>query len=810
MLDKLIQDIRYGARRLLKSPTVTLVAVITLALGIGASTAIFSVVDAALLRALPYEEPETLVHFWRTQDGQPSQHGDTSYPNFADWETDLRSFDDLAAYAGRTLTVTDADGAERISGGRVTADFFRLLGVRPMLGRDFAEDDAVQGGGFVTLLDHAYWLSRYGGDAGVVGRRLTMNGTDYTVIGVLPPEFHFAPHGSRQVWIPLIPSEGERSRRDLRFLKVVGRLAPRATLAQAQAESDGLNARLEAAYPGALRGHGAFLERIHPHIVGPVRPVLLILLGAVGFILLITCANVANLLLGRAAEREEEMSIRAALGAGRARLVRQVLVESMLLALIGGGGGLFIAYWGVELLTSALPGFLSASMPYLEGVGVNRAVLAFTMTISVGAGLLFGLVPALQASQVNLANALKEGGRSAVGSSRQRLRHALIAGEVAVSLVLLVGAGLLIQSAARLLRVDPGFNTENLLSLEVFLPPSQYETAEQVNGFYSDLLRGVQAIPGVAGAATVNKVPVYSTGNTISLIVEDNPAPPGEEPEANLRLVSASYFDVMEIPLLQGRAFDERDVFGGDPVMVINEGFARDLFTDRNPIGQRTAFVVAPETSFEVVGVVEDVKLDAMDQAAASVIYVSARQSPGLRASLVVRATHDPASLVGVVRNEVRALESLAAISQIATMDEIIGTSQAVILRRYPARLLGGFAGLALLLVAIGLYGVISYSVTRRTREIGIRVALGARPSGVVRQLVREGLGVTGLGLVMGMAGALALTRFLESMLYGVQPIDMVTILGAATVLAGVALLATYLPSRRAARVDPMIALRYE
>jgi putative ABC transport system permease protein len=812
-METLLQDVRYSVRTLVKSPGFTAVAVLALALGIGANTAVFTVVDAALLRPLPYDEPDRLVHLWETKlQDQFSQH-EASYPDFLDWQENTRSFEGLAGYMdGGSVTLAGRDEPERIKATVVTPNFFDLLGAAPILGRTFQPEDAQRGAEPTVVLSYGLWQRHFGGDPGALGQTLAFNGTSYRVVGVLPAGFRFAKVGEVEAWGALVPSERQLARRNLYWLKIIARLAPDVTLEQAQAEMSREAGRLASEYPDSHTGIDIAVVPLHDEIVGRAKPILIALLGAVAFVLLIACANVANLLLARSAARQKEIAVRAALGAGRRRIARQLLTESFVLARAGGAAGLLLARWGVDLLVAAVPGSLISSMPYLRDLAIDWTALGFTLAVSVATGLVFGLAPAVQVSKPDLLEALKEGGRAVPGPGRSRLRNALVVSEIALALVLLVGAGLMAESFARMMQVDPGFDPENVLAVQVPLASEKYSEPNHVHAFHRQLRERLEALPGVKGVGLVDLVPIAGGGgNTGSFSVKGRPAPaPGEEIEANVRTISPNYFDVMRVPLVRGRAFDERDSAGA-PAVLVNRTLAARAFGDLDPVGQSITFDFDPQrTPYEIVGVVGDEKVGSLDASTTPVIYFSALQDTPQYASVVVRTAGDPEKLVGAVRSEVRALDPTLALGTTVTMEDAIADSPSAFLRRYPALLAGALAAVALLLAVVGIYGVISYTVAQRTHEIGVRVALGAGRGDIYRLVIRQGMVLALAGVGAGTLAALGLTRFLSGLLFGVSATNPVTFSGVAVLLMAVALLACYVPARRASRVDPMVALRYE
>jgi putative ABC transport system permease protein len=808
----LLKDVRYAARVLLKQPGFALVAVVTLALGIGANTAIFSVVDAALLRGLPYKDSQRLVHLWETRRNRDFDQREASYPDFQDWRAEgAEVFEGVAGYTSQSFTLVDEAAPERVRGAAVTANFFELLGVQAARGRAFLEGEDRPEAQRVVLLSHGLWQRRFGGEQKVVGKQVALDGASFTVVGVLPADFDFAKAGDVQLWIPLSPPPALAARRFQHWLQVIGRLRQGVTLDAAQARMSAVGERIAADDPASHAQTGLRVVPLHEEVVGQIKPVLFVLLGAVGFVLLIACVNVANLLLARSTARRKEMAIRAALGASRWRVVRQLLTESVLLSLAGGGLGLVLALWGVDLLVAAIPASQLAQMPYLRHLSLSTEVLLFTFALSLATGVVFGLTPALAASRTDLQDAMKEGGRSSGGRRTRSVRDVLVVAEVALALALLVGAGLLMKSLVRMLNVDPGFDTKNLLTMKVALPPLRYTDNAKAVQFYDELLRRTALLPGVQSVAEVSNLPLSGDGGTGTPRIVGRPAPEGESGESHMRTVSANYFAVMGVPVLKGRAFNERDDADSTPVLVVNKTFAERVFPGEDAIGQRVTFKFTEGMPpFEIVGVVGDEKVTSLDARTTPVIYSPVGQGPDGQAALVIRSGADADSLAVAVRNEVRAIDSEVPVFAAQTMEQLVAGSRATFMRRYPAYLIGIFACVALLLALVGIYGVISYAVTQRTREIAIRVALGARSADVLRLVLRHGLLLACVGVSIGVVVALALSRLMSSMLFGVSAADPLVYAGVSLLLLAVALAACLIPARRAMKVDPMVALRYE
>jgi putative ABC transport system permease protein len=803
------QDLRYGLRTLRKHPGFTAVAVTALALGIGANTAIFSVVNTVLLRPLPYKDPERLVMVWEddTKAGYPR---DTpAAANYVDWREQNRVFDGMAAVADQSFNLTGVGDPERLDGKRVSANLFGLLGVEPLFGRGFLPEDDQPGAGRVVVLSHGLWQRRFGADPKVVGRSLDLNGQSYSVVGVMPPSFQF-PSREDELWVPIAFTQREAANRGNHYLEVVARMKPGVSVEQAQAEMSTIAARLQQQYPEHNTDLGAVVIPLHEQVVGDIKPALLILLGAVGFVLLVACANVANLLLARAAARQKEIALRVALGASRARLIRQFLTESVLLAALGGVVGLLLALWGVNLLKAFIPDSISQ----VRAITVDAKVLGFTLLVSLLTGLIFGLAPATQASNFNLNETLKEGGRDAASGSRgKRVRSLLVIAEVAVSLVLLIGAGLLINSFLRLRSVEPGFNVSNLLTMGVVLPQQKYPDHARRSAFYDDLIRRVEAVPGVKSAAVTNWIPLVKQGDSTSITIEGRPAPePGKELIVVTRVVSPDYFKTMGIQLSRGRAFDERQDRADAPgAVIVSETAARRYWPGEDAVGKRLSVGTpeSPDDWLTVVGVTKDVRQFQLDADPKPQMYLTYAQADFFNPrNLVVSTEVEPQSLASAVRNTVWAIDRDQPVSNIRTMEDVL--SESIARQRFSMLLLGVFASVALLLAAVGLYGVMSYTVAQRTREIGLRMALGAQRWDVLRLVVGQGLKLALVGVALGLVAAFMLTRVMSSLLFGVSPTDPVTLATISLVLVAVALLASYIPARRATKVDPLIALRYE
>ncbi|MCI0486763.1 MAG: ABC transporter permease [Blastocatellia bacterium] len=812
-MQTLLQDLRYGARMLLKKPGFTAVAVLTLALGIGANSAIFSVVNAVLLRPLPYPDSERIVRLWQTLPAHGLERLSLSAPEFVDYRDRSRSFSSLAVYASQGLNLTGAGEAERVTCTYVTRGFFSVLDVRPFRGRNFYVEEDAPDNDLVVILSHALWQNRFGGDESILGQAVTLNGRSHTVIGIMPAAFQF-PNQDTEIWKPMAFSADDYSEdsRGSHYLRAVARLKPGVSLEQARSEVASIARQLQHEHPTNYEegsGWSAGAASLHEEAVGDVRLTLLVLLGAVGFVLLIACANVANLLLARATSRQRELAIRSALGAGRWRIVRQLMTESLTLALLGGCLGILLALWGNDMLRALSP----ADFPRLDEIGVDARLIAFTFLVSLLTSLLFGVVPALQTSKLNLSDSLKESGNTSTDTrSRHRLRGLLVAGEVALALVLLIGAGLLIKSLYKLQQVELGFNPSNLLTMRLDLPRAKYGEPVRQRAFFEQLIDRVESLPNVKSVGIVNYLPLSGSGNQRNAAVEGKPENPIN---IEFRIVSPAYFRTMGIGLSEGRLFDERDREDAPYVAVVNETFTRIFLPDENPLGKRIKYGGAgsPFKWLTVVGVVKDLKHNDVDAEVKPEIYISYLQPPlpnwnTQNMFLAVRAESEAQNLIPVMRDIVRSIDSDQPIYSIATMQELIARSTAA--RRFNMLLMAIFAALAVLLAMVGIYSVMSYSITQRTREIGIRLALGARSRDILRLVLRRGMVLAVTGLVAGMLAALWLTPLMAGLLYEVSATDPLTFVMVALLLFVVALLACWIPARRATKVDPMTALRYE
>ena len=817
----LLQDLRYGFRMLWKSPGFTLVTVLALALGIGANTAIFSVVNTVLLRPLPFERAEQLVLLWEThplgkQVGY--DHLPAATANFVDWRRQSADlFEGMAALDAWNVVLTGSEEPQRLTGVKASANLFSLLRVQPMSGRGFLPEDERAGANRVVVISHGLWQRRFGSDPTTPGKVLTLDGDSFTIVGIMPAGVSFPQDmglpaffdfsAKTDLWTPYLLTDKETQNRSSHHLAVVGRLAEGVTQGQAQSQLDNIARQLEEQHPDDNKDWRVAVLSLHEQVVGKSRLAILILLGAVGFVLLIACANVANLLLARATARQKEMAIRIALGATRRRVVQQLLTESVLLALVGGVLGVWLAMWGVDLLVAFSPG----NLPRPAEIGIDRRVLGYTFLVSLLTGVLFGLIPALQSSHPDFNEALKEGGRSGSTSPRrQRARSLLVVSEVALALVLLISAGLLLKSFVGLQKVQPGFAPDNVLTAEIGLPEQKYADDKQIADFYRQVIARVKTLPGVQAVGAVSHLPLSGAEEIDGFSIEGRPESESELTSADFRVIAPDYFHAMRIPLLRGRNFDERDRLDAPHVMVIDEAFARRFFPGEDPLGKRIDEdgSHSRHSFFTVVGVVGSVKHSGLSAEARPSMYLSYEQSGWQNMTLTIRAAGDPTNLAASVRGEVLAVDKDQPVTKISTMAETF--ARAVAPQRFNMLLLGLFAAVAMILATVGIYGVIAYTVSQRSRELGIRIALGASRGDILKLVVGQAMLMTLIGVGVGLAGALALTRLMSGLLYGVSATDPSIFISISLLLASVALFASYIPARRAMKVDPIVALHYE
>jgi putative ABC transport system permease protein len=800
----LFNDLRYGLRLLARSPGFSLVAMAALAIGIGANTAIFSVVNTLLLQPLPYRDADRLAIVWEHNTVRDRKSNVVGPANFIHWREMNSSFEDMAALTFTySVTVTGGGEPEELQAQSISAQLFQILGVAPALGRGFNADENQPNSRSIVISDRL-WRRRFGADPDVLQRSIVSQGAPYTIVGVMPPGFSFLDR-TVDVWLPIGFTAQSRIPRG-RSLTVVARLKPDVTTARAQLDMTQVSAKLTQMFPDFNTGWTSRVVPLREQLTGDVRPALLVLAGAVGFVLLIACANVANLLLARATSRQRELAVRAALGAGRGRLVRQLLAESMVLSLAGGACGLVLAWWSLGFLRAVV----AARLPIqrLETVGIDLPVLGFTVAASVICGLVFGAIPALTTSASSLTDSLKDGGRTGSAAKGNRTRAAFVVVEIALALVLLVGAGLLLRSFMRLLEQNPGFNSSRTLTMRISLPQTRYGGTGQRGQFLDRFFQQVDALPGVKTSGAISFLPLQGLGAATSMRILDRPEPPkGEEPVTDVRVIAHNYLETMGVPLIKGRLFNERDASDAKGRVVINETMAEKYWPGEDPIGKRVK-ISWDDLEDEVIGVVGDVRHTGLDATVRPMTYWPYARNPYGTMTVTVRTAGEPAPIVNAIVGLVRQLDPELVVANVKTMDEVV--SESVAQRRVTMTMLAIFAGAALLLAAVGIYGVIAYSVTQRTQEIGIRMALGAQRADVLRMVIRQALILAGAGIVAGGLGAVFLTRLMEGLLFEVKPADPVTFAAVSALLAAVALLASYIPGRRATRVDPVIALRAE
>jgi putative ABC transport system permease protein len=811
-MNTFFRDLRYSLRLLLKSPGFTAVAVLSIALGIGANTTVFSVINAVLLRSLPYKDPNGLVLLWGDTDQEVGRrkHNQVSATDVADFRSQSTVFEDVATYGNWDAIFSGNGEAERVPATQVGDGFFKIMKGTPLLGRVFTPEEQIDGKDFVIVLSYGLWQRRFGGDPNIVGKTVSLSGRSYNIVGVLGADFQplpstlVSPVG--QFYRPVGENYDDQAR-DSRHLRAIARLKAGATVEQARSEANVIAQRLEQAHPLTNKGQGADVVSLSDEIVGDIRPTLLLIFGAVVFVLLVACANVGNLLLARSTVRFKEITIRSAIGAGRGQLIRQLLTESLVLALLGGGLGLFLAFWG----TSLVEGAGSSINPMFHNIHVDLRCLAFTFGIAIVTGLIFGLAPALQISKPNLAESLKESGRGSGPASRNGLRGVLVVSEVALTLVLLVCAGLLLRTVLRLRSVDTGFNATNVLAVNIGLPGTKYPKAKDKNAFFKSVTERIAALPGVTAVGTTSVLPLSANFDGRGLAVEDHPKPPGEEITVDLYVASPGYLQTMQIPLIKGRAITEQDTPDAAKIALINSTMAGQLWPNQDPLGKRIKFPgneKFPQEWRTIVGVVKDVSQYALDKKPPMQIYLPLAQQSNSFNTVVIRTAGEPTALLGAVRREVLAVDNEQAVFNVTTLEQLMGDSIAN--RRFFMLLLLVFAVLALTLAAVGIYGVMSYVASQRTHEIGIRMALGAQATDVLKLIIGKGMALALLGVAAGLAGAFALTRLLATLLFGVSTTDAFTFLAVSAGLSLIALVACYIPARRATKIDPLVALRYE
>ena len=800
----MIKELHYAIRTLLKRPGFLIVALATLALGIGATTAMFTVVNSVLLRPLPFPEPERIVLLEAINPHLGITESNMSVPDLVDSQQQASALEQMTAFISGSVFLSSGDDTERVRATSASAEFFPLFRVQPVSGRAIMADDAQEGHDSVAVISHALWQRRFGGATDVVNRQVIVNGETITIIGVMPAGFNFP--DDTELWLPF-PLNGAKERRDNRYVNVVARLKPGASIAQARTELDTISQRLAQNYTDTNAGWSVRITELRERLVGELRTSLFMLFGAVAFVLLIACANVANLLLARAAYRQREIAVRTALGASRLRIVRQLLTESVLLSVVSGVIGIGLSVWLTKLLIALSP----PNSPRFDEISINWQVFAFAFGLTILAGLLFGLVPALQGSRTNLNDTLKESGRSgAPGGTRNRVGSLLIVSEVALSFVLLAGAGLLIKSFMHLREISPGFQPDNVLAVRVTLPPGKYKQGEPRAQIYQQLVAQVKTVPGVQSAGAVLSLPLggdtFNVGRGV--LLDGRPPHPDNATNAMYLVITPDYFQTLQIPLKQGRAFTDYDNSQSAKVVIVNETMARQQWPGESPIGKRFSIWRDEKFSREVVGVVGDTKAS-LDKEGEQQMYVPYAQDANWGSlSLVVRTQGDPSAVAASVREALRSVDKGVATYNLKTMNDVVSISAAP--RRLPMLLLSAFAGVAMLLAMLGIYGITSYYVTQRTHEIGVRMALGAQIADVLKLVLRRAMLLAVVGVVLGVAGAAIVTRYLSSLLFGVQPIDVITFAAVALALVLVALVASLIPARRATRVDPLTALRYE
>src|SRR6266851_444907 len=808
-MDSFFRDLRYSVHMLIKSPAFTAVALLSIALGIGANTTVFSVINTVLLKSLPYKEPSSLVLLWgdsKQEDGR-RKHNQVSATDVADFRSQASVFEDVATYGNWNATMSGDGEAERVPAIQVGDGFFKIMKGTPLLGRVFTPEEQVDGKDFVIVLSYGLWQRRFGGDPNIVGKTISLSGRPYNVVGVMAADFHPLPstlvYPEGQFYRPVAEAYVDLDR-DSRHLRAIARLKPGVTVEQAETEANIIAQRLEQEHPQTNKGQGAQVVSITDEIIGSIRPTLLMIFGAVIFVLVVACANVANLLLARATVRSKEITIRSAIGAVRSQLVRQLLTESLLLAFLGGGLGLLLAIWGTALVESAG----SSINPMFHDIHVDTRCLAFTFGLSIITGLIFGLAPALQISKPNLSESLKEAGRgSGPASSRNRLRSVLVISEVALTMVLLVCAGLLIRTVMRLRNVDTGFRAQNVLAMNIGLPGTKYPKPGDKLAFFKEVTERIMALPGVKAVGTTSVLPLSDNFDGRGLAVEDHPKPRGEELTVDLYIASPGYLKAMEIPLIKGRPITEQDTPDSSKVALINNTMAEQLWPSQDPLGKRIKFPgneKHPQEWRTIVGVVKDVSQYALDKKPPMQMYLPLTQQPTSFNTIVVKTEGQPTAMISGVRREVLAVDKDQAVFNVTTLEQLAGDSIAN--RRLFMILLLVFAVLALTLASVGIYGVMSYVASQRTHEIGIRMALGAQASDVLQLIIGKGMVLALIGVTVGLAGSFALTRLMASLLFGVTATDSVTFVTVSVGLIAVALLACYLPARRATKVDPLVA----
>jgi predicted permease len=801
-LESFGQDVRFGLRGLRARPGFAITVLLTLALGIGANAAIFSVVDAVLLRPLPFSKPDRLVHLWETFDSKVGNRSEASYPDYLDWRVRDRVFTELSGYHGWSFLL-GGQQATPVGGAKATSNFFDVLGVRPILGRKFLPGEDAVGAAHVAILSYGLWAREFGRDQNVVGKAVTLDGAPYTIVGVLPSDFRFTRVGGAEVWTPIDRAARFREQRGNHWLNTIGRLRDGQTIDRARENMSSIMRDLAKEYPPSNNGRDASVIPLRDELVGSAKPVILVLYAAVAVVLLVACANVANILLMRGADRQREIAVRVALGAGQRRLIRQLLTESLLLAVAGGAMGLVLAQFGTRALVEVIPEATLRTLPGLSDVGVDVRVAMYAMAVSLIAGVVFGIAPALRSTNPAVNDALKHGSRGS--SSGGALRDGLVAAEIALTVILVSGAALFGRSLVKLLAIEPGFQVEHLATTVILLPRAAYADSATLTMFYSRLAEGARTIPGVQDAGFTTKLPL-DFGNSLGFEIGGRPpSPPGENPTASYRAVSTGYFKTLGIPIVSGRGFSLQDDAKAPFVGVINRALARAYFVNQNPVGHTLEL---GKTSLQIIGVVGDVPIGKIEDKIPPTLYLSFDQNPQQVMFLAMRTSLDDASITAELRRVLQTLAPDAGMNNVRTMEELLRESQSVFMRRFPLLLVGTFAATALVLAIVGIYGVVSYSVAQRSREMGIRLALGAQPRTLVALVVRHAIWMAAIGVTVGIVATIMLGAFADKLLYGVRSSDPVTYVSVAIVLAIVAVCATISPARRATRVDPALALR--
>ncbi len=803
VVEHAFQDVRNGLRMIARNPAFAGVVILTLGIGIGATTAVFSVVDAVLLNPLPFPNADRVVTLWQHDRNTATERDVVAPANFLDWRDRGTAFEAVATIEPSGLEFLSDGEPQNLRTWRVSQGFFEILGVQALWGRTFTIEEYQPGAGSAVVLSHGFWQQQFGGDFGVVGSTVTLSGRPYVVVGIMPPQFDFPP--GRDLWSPRSFTEQDRQVRGRTYLNVIALLKPGITVDAAGAELRSVSEQLSRDYPATNKDVGVSIVPLRDRLVGHVRPYLILLTGAVALVLLITCVNVANLLLARGAARTTELAVRAALGARRERLFSQLFVENLVLALLGGALGVVAARWGLQALITLAPG----DVPRLQEAGINATVLAFAMALSCATALLFGVLPARQFSRIGAKTALREGPRGVGRTAADRTRRFLVISEVAIALTLLTGASLLLRSFVNLLRVDPGFSTQNVVALPVFVW-SRYPTEPQRAAFFQETLRRIEGVPGViaAGAATTIPFSEALDNTDARLTIEGRPTPPDARPTVGLTVATSGYFSAMRIAVVQGRGFGPADTDRGTPVTVINETMARRFWPGESPLGKQIRITSGPSVAWEIIGVVRDTRETGLDAVPRPSLFISHQQYPVGSMTYVVRTAIDPATIVSSVKAEVWAVNKELPFRAITTLRQLVATSIAP--RQFVLVLMGAFGAVGLFLAAVGLFGIVNYLVAQRTQEIGLRIALGAAPRSMVQVLVREGIRLAGIGVVVGLLGAIGLTQVLSGLLFGVRPTDPLAFAGAILLVLIVAGVASYLPARRAAALSPMVALRTE